>query len=187
MSGKSLEDGLKLIPEAIRSKDLKRTIDLIIQGIRGGGQLVALLEENANDIRRRQAMKKEIKANTMMYAIFIAFAGCLGAPGLYALSNYLTNTMSDLGPDMTMTSEVSSKVSFISMEGAQIDPTFLFNFSIGAILITTIFGGLILGLIGSGKEKDGLKIAPVLSLIAVFVFIGAMFIINTMFSTMLPS
>ena len=71
-----------MVPAAIKSSDLERTIDLIIEGIRGGGQLVALLEENANDIRRRQAMKKEIKANTMMYAIFIAFAGCLGAPGL---------------------------------------------------------------------------------------------------------
>ncbi|MBN2330307.1 MAG: type II secretion system F family protein [Candidatus Aenigmarchaeota archaeon] len=186
MSGKSLEEGLRMIPSSIRSKDLKRTIDLIIQGIKGGGQLVALLEENANDIRRRQAITKEIKANTMMYAIFIAFAGCLGAPGLYALSNYLTNTMSDLGPDMSMSSGISSKVAFISLEGAKIDPNFLFNFSIGAILITTIFGGLILGLIGTGREKEGLKFAPILSIIALLVFLGATFIITTMFASMMP-
>ena len=86
-----------------------------------------------------------------------------------------------------MSGDISSKVAFINLEGSQIDPTFLFNFSIGAILITTIFGGLILGLIGSGREKDGLKFAPILSMIAVFVFIGATFLINVMFATMLPS
>lgn len=186
MSGKSLSEGLGMIPRSIKSEDLKRTIEMIIQGIKGGGQLVPLIEETATDIRRRQAIKKEIKANTLMYAIFIAFAGCLGAPGLYALSGYLINTMAKLTPDQSMTSELYGKVSFMSPSGMSLSPEFLFQFSIGAILITTIFGGLILGLIGSGKEKDGLKFAPILSLIALLLFFGATFLINTMFATMLP-
>jgi len=186
MSGKSLDEGLREIPAAIKSDDLKRSIDLIIQGIRGGGQIVALLEENAKDIRRRQAIEKEIKANTMMYAIFIAFAGCLGAPGLYALSSYLTTTMSELGPDISMSGEISSKVSFIQLKGAEISPDFLFQFCLAAILITTVFGGIILGLISTGREKEGLKYAPLLSIVAIFVFLGATFLINTMFATMLP-
>jgi len=186
MSGKSLEEGLKEIPKTIKSDDLKRTIDLIVQGIRGGGQMVSLLEENAIDIRRRQAITKEIKANTMMYAIFIAFAGCLGAPGLYALSSYLAVTMNELTPDMSMSSAISSKVSFIKMGGVSISEEFLLQFSLLAIIITTFFGGLILGLINSGKEKDGLKFAPILTIIALLIFLGARFVISTMFGSMLP-
>jgi len=186
MSGKSLDEGLKEIPKSIRSDDLKRTIDLIVQGIRGGGQIVSLLEENAIDIRRRQAIRKEIKANTLMYAIFIAFAGCLGAPGLYALSSYLTTMMGNLTPDMSMSSAISTKVSFMKMGGVKISEEFIFQFSLVAIIITTFFGGMILGLIGSGKEKDGLKFAPVLMIIALFVFFGAKFIINTLFGSMMP-
>ena len=186
MSGKSLEEGLKEIPKTIKSEDLKRTIDLLIQGIRGGGQIVSLLEEIAVDIRRRQAMKKDIRANTMMYAIFIAFAGCLGAPGLYALSGYLVGTMSSLTPDVSMSSAVSSKVSFISMSGVKLSQEFLFQFSIAAILITTVFGGMLLGLIGSGREKDGLRYIPILTIIALLVFFAAGFVINTMFATILP-
>lgn len=186
MTGASLEEGLKEIPERIRSQDLARTIKLIIEGIRGGGQIVRLLEENAIDIRRRQAIRKEISANIMMYAIFIAFAGCLGAPGLYALSGYLTVTMAKLTPDMSMSDQISSKVAFIQMGGVNVSEDFLFMFSIAAILVTTIFGGLILGLINSGREKDGLKYAPILSTIALLVFFGATFLVNTMFSTMMP-
>ena len=169
-----------------RTADLKRTIDLIIQGIRGGGQIVALLEENATDIRRRQAVAKEIKANTMMYAIFIAFAGCLGAPGLYALSGYLAITTTKLSPDTSMSDDIFSRSSFIQLGGIQLSPEFLFQFSILAILITTLFGGIILGLISSGRERDGLKYAPILTVIAILVFFGANFVINTLFSTMLP-
>ncbi len=186
MTGASLEEGMKEIPKRIKSKDLGRTIKLIIEGIRGGGQIVTLLEENATDIRRRQAIRKEISANIMMYAIFIAFAGCLGAPGLYALSSYLTTTMSKLTPDMSMSDQISSKVSFIQISGANVSPEFLFQFSIAAILITTVFGGMILGLINSGKEKDGLKFAPILALIGLAVFFGASFLVSTMFSSMLP-
>ena len=186
MTGASLEEGMKEIPERIRSQDLARTIKLIIEGIRGGGQIVTLLEENAIDIRRRQAIRKEISANIMMYAIFIAFAGCLGAPGLYALSGYLTTTMAKLTPDISMSEQISSKVAFIQMGGVNISEDFLFMFSIAAILVTTIFGGLILGLINSGREKDGLKYAPILATIALLVFFGATFLVNTMFSTMMP-
>ncbi len=186
MTGASLEEGMKEIPKRIRSKDLTRTIKLIIEGIRGGGQIVTLLEENATDIRRRQAIRKEIQANIMMYAIFIAFAGCLGAPGLYALSGYLTTTTSQLTPDLSMNSELTSKVAFIQMGGVSISEEFLFNFSIAAILITTIFGGLILGLINSGREKDGLKYAPILAIVALLVFFGATFLVNTMFSSIMP-
>ena len=187
MTGKSLEEGLREIPKRIKSKDLERTIKLIIEGIRGGGKIVTLLEENAVDIRRRQAIRKEIKANIMMYAIFIAFAGCLGAPGLYALSGYLTSTMSKMSPDMTMSSQVSSKVSFMQLGGVSVSEEFLFQFSIAAILVTTIFGGLILGLINSGKERDGLKYAPILVILALLVYFGASFAVGAMFSTMMPS
>jgi flagellar protein FlaJ len=186
MTGTSLEDGLREIPKRIKSKDLERSIKLIIEGIRGGGQIVTLLEENAIDIRRRQAIRKEISANIMMYAIFIAFAGCLGAPGLYALSGYLTTTMAKLTPDVSMTEQGSGKVSFIKMSGGGVSPEFLFMFSIAAILITTVFGGLILGLINSGKEKDGLKFAPILAVIALSVFFAATFLVSTMFASMMP-
>lgn len=186
MTGMSLEDGLRDIPKRIKSKDLERTIKLITEGIKGGGQIVTLLEENALDIRRRQAIRKEIAANIMMYAIFIAFAGCLGAPGLYALSGYLTTTMAKLTPDVGMNDQVSSKVSFINMSSGGVSGEFLFQFSIAAILITTVFGGLILGLINSGKEKDGLKFAPILAIIALGVFFAASFLVSTMFSTMMP-
>jgi len=185
MTGKSVEEGLAEIPKQIRSEDLKRTINLIIEGIKSGGEIMTLLEENAEDMRRRQALKKEIKASITMYVIFIIFAGCLAAPILYALSGYLINTIADLGKVAKIPEGMTANVPFAKF-GVHVSVRFLFEFSIIAILITSIFNGLIIGLLDTGKEKAGIKYIPILVIISLLAFFGANFLINNVFGAMLP-
>jgi len=183
MTGKSLSEGLNEIPKYIKSDVLQRTINLINEGSKSGGQLVSLLEENAIDIRRKQAIKKEIQANIVMYGIFIVFAGVIGAPVLYALSLYLINTLTSLGSSQIVSSEVMSRgVPLFKGGGAHVSSEFLFAFSLASIIITTFFSGLIIGLIETGKEKGGIKYVPVFMIIALLVFFGANFVVGSMFS-----
>ncbi len=185
LTGKSLNDGLNEIPKYIKSEILERAINLISEGSTSGGQLVSLLEENATDIRRKQAIKKEIKANIIMYGIFIVFAGVLAAPVLYALSLYLIRTLTSLGATSIATSEVMSRISFFR-GGVEISPDFIFGFSIVSIIVTTFFSGVIIGLIDTGKEKGGVKYIPVFMIIALLVFLLANYSISSMFSTFMP-
>lgn len=182
MTGKSLQESLKEIPKTIKSDILDTTIRLVIEGIRAGGQLVSLFEETANDIRRKDAIKKEVTANIMMYSIFIGFAGCVGAPALYALSSYLVVTISQLG-GMTQIPEGFAAQTPMMNFGLEIPPDFLFFFSIMAIIMTTFFGGMIIGLIGSGKERAGIKYVPILMLVALIVFFVTRAVISTMFGS----
>jgi flagellar protein FlaJ len=186
MTGKSLADGLNQIPRYIRSDILERAVKLISEGSRSGGQLVALLEENAVDIRRKQAIKKEVKANIIMYGIFIVFAGVLGAPVLYALSLYLITTLTAFSSAGTIPESFSSNVPFFKF-GITISPDFLVLFSVTSIIITTFFSGIIIGLIDTGKEKGGIKYVPIFMIIALLVFFGASMFISSMFSGFLPS
>jgi flagellar protein FlaJ len=186
MTGKSLADGLNEIPKYIKSEILQRAINLINEGSKYGGQLVSLLDENAVDIRRKQAIKKEIKANIIMYGIFIVFSGILGAPVLYALSLYLITTLTSLGASSVASTEVMSRGVPLFKGGITVSPEFLFGFSVAAIIITTFFSGLIIGLIETGKEKGGIKYVPVFMIIALLVFFGANFVISSMFSTFAP-
>lgn len=185
LTGKSLTDGLNEIPRYIKSEILERAINLISEGSISGGQLVSLLEENATDIRRKQAIKKEIKANIIMYGIFIVFAGVLAAPVLYALSIYLISTLTSLGATSIATSEVMSSISFFR-GGVDISIDFIFGFSIVSIIVTTFFSGVIIGLIDTGKEKGGVKYIPVFMIIALLVFLLANYSISSMFSTFMP-
>ncbi|NIP40116.1 MAG: hypothetical protein GTN37_00795 [Candidatus Aenigmarchaeota archaeon] len=186
MTGKSLADGLQQIPRYIRSEILERAVKLISEGSRSGGQLVALLEENAIDIRRKQALKKEVKANIIMYGIFIVFAGILGAPVLYALSLYLITTLTMFSSAGNLPESFSTNIPFFKF-GISVSPDFLLLFSVVSIIITTFFSGIIIGLIDTGKEKGGIKYIPIFMIIALLVFFGARMVISSMFAGFLPA
>ena len=186
MTGRSLADGLKQISRYIRSEILEKAVNLIAEGAKSGGQLVALLEENAIDIRRRQAINKEVKANIVMYGIFIVFAGILGAPILYALSLYLITTLTMFSSVGTLPESFSSNIPFFKF-GVSISPDFLLIFSVISIIITTFFSGIIIGLIDTGKEKGGIKYIPIFMTIALLVFFGARMLIAGMFSGFMPA
>ncbi len=186
MTGKSLQEALSTIPKTIKSTVLDNTISLIIRGVRSGGQLVALFEETAIDIRRKESIKKEVKANILMYGIFIGFAGCVGAPALYALSSYLVTTISRLGSVAQVPDEFQSRLPLMKFGQIDISGDFLFWFSIAAIVITTLFGGLIIGIIDSGKERSGIKYMPIMMLIGLAVFLIGRIVVTSMFGTLIP-
>lgn len=186
MTGKSLQVALSTIPKTIKSDVLDNTISLIIRGVRSGGQLVSLFEETAIDIRRKESIKKEVKANILMYGIFIGFAGCVGAPALYALSSYLVTTISRLGAVAQVPAEFQSRLPIMKFGQIDISGDFLFWFSIAAIVITTVFGGLIIGIIDSGKEKTGIKYMPIMMLVGLAIFFVGRIVITAMFGTLIP-
>jgi len=186
MTGKSLQESMGEMTKNIKSEVLETTVTLVTKGVRAGGQLVSLFEETAIDIRRKESIKKEVRANIMMYAIFIGFAGCIGAPILYALSGFLVSTISTLGQTVSVSAEATAKMPLKMNFGIGISSEFLLIFSVAAILITTIFGGLIIGLISSGKEKDGIKYIPILAIASLAVFFVTGFMINMMFGSLIP-
>jgi flagellar protein FlaJ len=186
MTGKSLENSLRKITKEIRSDILNRTADMIIEGVRSGGQFSSLLEENADDIRRMQIIKREMKANIVMYIIFIFFAGCIGAPLLYALSGFLISTLTKLGATAKIPETVTSKLPLMKFGRIELSTEFLNQFSIAAIIITTVFGGIIIGLISHGRERAGIKYIPILVILALLVYYFAGIFIKELFSAFLP-
>jgi len=186
MTGKPLESALQKIKKEIKSDILGRTVDMIIEGIRSGGQFSSLLEENADDIRRMQLIKREMRASIVMYIIFISFAGCIGAPLLYALSGFLISTLSKLGARAKIPETVTSKLPLMKFGKIELSPEFLNQFSIAALLITTIFGGLIIGLISHGRERAGIKYVPILIIVALLIYYFSGVLIRQMFDAFLP-
>ncbi|MBI4020576.1 MAG: type II secretion system F family protein [Candidatus Aenigmarchaeota archaeon] len=186
MTGKSLQDSMKEITKTIKSDILDTTVKLVVRGVRSGGQLFTLFEETAADIRSREAINKEIRANILTYSIFIFFAAAIGAPALYALSLFLVGTITKITSSIQLPKDFSSNVPLVKLTGVTVSPEFMFIFAMLAITITSVFGGIIIGLIGSGKERDGIKFIPVLLGISLLVFFVAGGFINSIFSTLIP-
>lgn len=186
LTGRSFQESIGGVTRTIKSGVLETTVNLVTKGIKAGGQLVALFEETSLNIRRRDTINKEVKANILMYGIFIGFAGCVGAPVLYALSTYLVGTIGRLGSNTNVPTEFQGRIPMMSLGSVSIDEGFLFFFSIAAIIITTVFGGLIIGIIDSGSERTGIKYIPLMMGCALAIFFISRIVISAMFGSLIP-
>jgi len=176
--GVPISESLSKMPLRVRSAILDRSIRLIVEGIKLGGEMAKLLDEVAADIRSVQLLRKEIATSTMMYVIFILFAAVLAAPVLYGISSFYSemnekvtakrNHDTAKGPDLKATAAQAGLggIATLGMGGSQkaegsINSQDIFWFSIASLTITNLFAALTLGLIQHGKATRGVKFIPI--------------------------
>ena len=170
LSGEPIEFAIKNISKTINSKALRHVTELLAEGIARGGNLPSLLDGLANDIRQTKILKKEVHAVVMMYAIFIFFAAGLGAPLLYGISSFLVGTMEDIGSRIVVEQNFPTSMKFMSFQGIDLSQEFLIVYVSLSLAITSIFGGMLIGLIQEGTEKAGFKYIPVLLGLSLSIF-----------------
>ncbi len=183
-SGEPIESALQEIPKNINSEPLKRSIDLLIEGMAHGGNLAHLLDGLANDIRQTEVLKREVRAFVMMYAIFIFLAAGIGAPLLYGISSYLVETMKEMGGMAPVQRSLSQGIKFMPFKGIKINEQFLMIYSFLALGITSVFGGMLIGLIQEGSEKGGLKYIPLLLALSIGIFFLSRTLVSGVFGVM---
>jgi flagellar protein FlaJ len=181
LSGESIEDAIKIISEKINSRSLERTINLISEGMAKGGSLQQLLDGLADDIREARLMKKEISAQVMVYAIFIFFAVCIGAPLLLAISGHLVQTMGGLSKAIDVKQTISAGFFTLRLQAFEIKASFLLLYSLVSLSVTSIFGGMLIGLLQEGSEKSGLKFMPILLIISISIFLITRLLVTKLF------
>lgn len=182
-AGKDLVDALREMSSRIKSNIIGRTIDLITFGITSGGELAPLLEESASSLRQQLLTRKQIHASVLMYTIFIFAAVGFISPLLFGLSTVLSGIMSStMGSVGDIPAEVMTTVP-ISIAKVAIDVNFVRMFAIGLLIVSSILSSLVLGLINSGEEKDGLKYIPILIVLSLAMYFltsfGVQFILKT--------
>ncbi len=181
LGGEEISDALIHLTKTIKSKLFERTIRLIIEGINSGGELSSLLQQTAEDIQTSKLVQKEVRSNLLMYAIFIFFAVGFGAPLLFGISTYLVGSV---GTQMSMFQVGTSGSTQTAVKAMQVTPEFLTEFAILALIITSVFGGLIIGIIKGGSERAGIKIIPMLMAMSLIVFFVVRMFVMAMFPAM---
>lgn len=167
--GKGIDESLICMGEKVRSEKLKKTLALIVSGLKSGGELAPLLEQTARNLRQEKLVDSRIRANVMMYVIFIFVAVCFGAPLLFGLSSFLVEVLTEnLGaiqlPETTLTNLP------ISFKEVSISVDFVIMFAVIFLVASSVLGSLILGLISKGKERDGIRFMPVLIALSLTMF-----------------
>jgi len=185
-TGKEIGEALLDITKRIKSEMLEKTVSLIVSGLRSGGELASLLEQTARNLRQEGIVASRIRANVMMYVIFVFVAVCFGAPLLFGLSTFLVEVLTtSLGaieiPETTLATSLP-----ISFTEVTVSADFVIKYSILFLMTSALLGSLILGLISKGKEREGIKFIPVLVTSSLVVFFLVRFVIRNMLSGLLP-
>ncbi|MBD3203815.1 hypothetical protein GF327_05945 [Candidatus Woesearchaeota archaeon] len=167
MTGEDTEQALKEFADKYDSNLLKESIDLIIVGLRSGGEISDLIDRVVDNVKEASFLKKELIANVMSYVIFISLISLIIAPSLFALSYNLMLIMKDLGAKLASSGgggggDVLSGIG--SFGAGFIKDSDFINFSRWCIIIISISSSVIIADLREGSIKGSVKY--------VFFFIG---------------
>jgi len=188
IAGKPIDEALIDFSKRVDSDILKRTVDLIVEGMNAGGELASLLEKTADDIKMSEVMQQEIQANIGAYVVFLMMAVLLASPILYAVSiNFVGFSVSikqniNVG-SFESQSPINSMSGFPTLStGTPVDLNVLRLFSLINLSISAIFGAIVVGVLREGEETEGIHNIPIFLLVALGLFFLSLHILSSFLS-----
>lgn len=189
LGGESFEKSLMNMSSRIKSYKLSRSVKLMIQGMRSGGELPTVLQEIANDIRTEQNLLKRMSAQTTSQAMFIIFALLIGAPLLFSSSLQFVSIFNKIyekvGYGNTGANEMPRQTGMIALQKLPITADFFFQYAIIILAVLGLFGALLIGLIKTGKLSTGVPLMPLLVIISIIIFWGMNTLLGSFFKGMM--
>ena len=166
LMGKTTIEALREFKNRYDSEILSRTIFLIEEGIKGGGNIAKPLERISENLKKVYMLNEEIKGSAGGFAIIIQSISILIAPLLFALAITLLTFIGDL---MGLLSETN--VSILST--GEIPPefkTYLVTFSFAMIGLITLFSSLITSALKNEKSYEAIKYLPIYIILSIFLY-----------------
>ena len=164
--GSSLEDALRAFAKRARTKLAQRVADLISEVSRSGGDTQSIMEQLNRHIWELQSIERERYAQMRPYAVvvYIAF-GVFLFTDIMLIRSFFTQIV-----------ELQSKVLETSTAGgifggaSRLDIDLLKKVMFHAVIIQSLFGGLVAGKMSEAKLGAGLKHTLILLLIGFVAF-----------------
>jgi pilus assembly protein TadC len=175
-TGKNVEISLLDMSKRLHSEKIHKTILLINSGIRAGGDLAILLEQTAVSMRERKFVEKKAASSVMMYVIFIFLAVSIFAPALFSLSTVLVEVLTNILAGLPSV-DTSVNMPF-TLSKINISISFIKYFSIIFMITIDIFASMVLGLVGKGDEKQGLRYLPIIVIMSISIYFLARIFIS---------
>lgn len=180
IGGKDLEKALFDFTAKYNSPLLSRSINLLIEGLKAGGEVGELLNRISANISESRLMKKEMSANVTAYVIFITFATTVAAPMLFALSAQLLNIINSLVTTLDRPAGVGGFATAFST--MSITPADFMIFAVVMLIVTSFFSASIIAIIRKGSIKGGFKYIPTFILVSLTLFYIAESILGKLLS-----
>lgn len=187
ISGEDLKVALVKFTNKYDSVMLKRSINLLLEGMEAGGELADLLNKIALNIQETRILKKEMAANVMTYAIFIGFAAVAAAPILFGLAGQLLVIIQKIMGMMAASGDASATGGLFALDtsGDSITLKDFRIFSIATLFFTSLFSSFIISVIRKGNIKEGVKYVPIFVVATIGLYFIASWILNLLLGGLL--
>jgi len=176
-SGEPLDDALQHLVRKYDSKTLERSINLLVEGMRAGGEVGELLNKIAGNIQETNLMKKEMASSVTTYIIFISFATIIAAPFLFGMAYQLIIVIQEVFSKVDIAPGANAGFPITISKGVISTGDFKV-FAVTSLMITSFFSSIIIAAIKKGDIKGGIKYIPMFMISSLLLF----FIILKIFS-----
>jgi Flp pilus assembly protein TadB len=170
VAGEPLDTALRHFVKKYDSKTLDRSMNLLIEGLRAGGEIGDLLNKIAGNIQETNLMKKELAANVTTYIIFITFATLIAAPFLFGMAYQLIIVIQEVFSRVDISPGTSAGMPLTITKGTIATGDFQI-FAIVSLIITSLFSAMIISAIKKGNLTAGLRYIPTFMIGSVLLFL----------------
>ncbi len=176
----ALPDTLREIAQYFDSEVFTRTVDLFATGVRSGGQLVKLLNSNAEEVRHIHDLRAELQTATRTYTIFLGFITVMVMPFLLAVSNQFVTIFLKFQNENSGF-DASTAANLPSFSGKiLLTPGDMLMISVITLLLTSLMVSALSGIISRGKALYGVKYFPIISGASIAFFFVAQLILASL-------
>jgi Flp pilus assembly protein TadB len=180
-AGEDLADSLNKFVNKYDSVMLKRSVNLILEGMNAGGEMADLLNKIAINIQELRLMRREMAANVTTYVIFITFATLIGAPMLFALSTTLAVIIQQVVSGIDISAATGSLGVAFNFNAQAVNIRDFKIFSMCALAVTSIFSACIVNTIRKGSIKEGIEYIPIFIGVTISLYFLGVWILGLLF------
>src|SRR3989344_2742630 len=164
MTGQDIEEAMQEFSQKYNSPITRRSVDLIVQGIKGGGQIADIIDRVVDNIKETRHLKAELSATNLSYIIFIAIVVMVVAPILYAFSYNFLIVSQNFGSKLGQASAAGGAgLALLNTLGEiNVKPELFRQYSIYSIIVTGLFSSVLLSVIRKGDVRASLAIIPLI-------------------------
>lgn len=161
---RSLGDALNYLVQRFDSPLFVRSMGLFLKGIRSGSQLARLLTTNAEELRRIQDLREELVGTTRTYLVFIGFVVIIVMPFLLSVSAFFIKVFVGIRGELDLggTALPATGVPLLAGE-IGVTPEEVTQISLVALVITSLFASMLMGIIRAGRWVYGIKYFPLIA------------------------
>lgn len=160
MTGQDIDEALKEFTDKYDSPMLKRSFNLVVEGMKGGGKIADLIDRIVENIEDTKELKSEMATTNLTYVIFVTFIVIVIAPLLFTLSHQFLLIVQGFAARLGTVSGEAAIAMPISFANIKVDPRTFVSFSRYAIIVTAICSSMIVSMIQRGSVKGGIKYIP---------------------------